>query len=126
MRRFLCAFEDVDEAYAALIKYINWREEYGVNCLSRGDDDIEEQIALDKAEVLDFPDHKGRSVCDPFHGHFYPGSNHSLWLRLMVCLFIFRPIVLVTVRNHDARSRDLNVITKFIIYILVSMGQYVV
>lgn len=47
----------------ALIKYINWREEYGVNCLSRGDDDIEEQIAMDKAEVLDFPDHKGRSVC---------------------------------------------------------------
>ena len=44
----------------------------------------------------------------------------------MVGLFIFRPIVLVTVRNHDARSRDLNVITKFIIYILVSMAQYVV
>lgn len=42
--------------------------------------------------------------------------------NLMVCFFfIFRPIVLVTVRNHDARSRDLNVITKFIIYILVSM-----
>ena len=38
----------------------------------------------------------------------------------MLGLFIFRPIVLVTVRNHDARSRDLNVITKFIIYILVS------
>lgn len=64
LRRFLRAFEDVDEAYTALIKYINWREEYGVNCLSRGDDDIEEQIALDKAEVLDFPDRKGRSVCD--------------------------------------------------------------
>lgn len=53
-------FDDVDEAYTALIKYINWREEYGVNCLSRGDDDIEEQIALDKAEVLEFPDHRGR------------------------------------------------------------------
>lgn len=88
LRRFLRGFDDVDEAYAALIKYINWREEYGVNCLSRGDDDIEEQIALDKAEVLEFPDHRGR------------------------------PIILVTVRNHDARTRDLNVITKFIIYIL--------
>lgn len=53
----------------ALIKYINWREEYGVNCLSRGDDDIEEQIAMDKAEVLDFPDHKGRSVSVPFDGY---------------------------------------------------------
>lgn len=88
LRRFLRAFQDVDEAYSALIKYIDWREEYGVNCLSRGDDDIEEQLALGKAEVLDFPDHRGR------------------------------PIVLVTVRNHDARSRDLNVLTKFIIYIL--------
>lgn len=88
LRRFLRAFQDVDEAYSALIKYVDWREEYGVNCLSRGDDDIEEQLALGKAEVLDFPDHRGR------------------------------PIVLVTVRNHDARSRDLNVLTKFIIYIL--------
>lgn len=88
LRRFLRGFEDVDEAYSALIKYINWREEYGVNCLSRGDDDIEEQLALDKAEVLDFPDHIGR------------------------------PVVLVTVRNHDSRTRDLNVITKFIVYIL--------
>jgi len=88
LRRFLRAFEDVDETYSALIKYINWREEFGVNCLSRGDDDIEEQLAMGKAEVLDFPDHVGR------------------------------PIILVTVRNHDARSRDLNVITKFIIYIL--------
>jgi len=80
LRRFLRAFEDVDEAYAALIKYINWREEYGVNCLSRGDDDIEEQIALDKAEVLDFPDHKGRSVCHPFHSHPNHGTNHLLCL----------------------------------------------
>lgn len=88
LKRFLRAFGDIDEAYSALVKYINWREEYGVNCLSRGDDDIDEQLALGKAEVLDFPDHVGR------------------------------PIVLVTVRNHDARNRDLNVITKFIIYIL--------
>ena len=44
-----------------MIKYVDWREEYGVNCLSRGDDDIEEQLALGKAEVLDFPDHRGRS-----------------------------------------------------------------
>ena len=72
LRRFLRAFEDVDEAYVALIKYINWREEYGVNCLSQGDDDIDEQIAMDKAEVLDFPDHKGRSVCDPFLWLPYP------------------------------------------------------
>ena len=62
LRRFLRAFEDVNEAYSALIKYINWREEYGVNCLSQGDDDIDEQLALGKAEVLDFPDHAGRSV----------------------------------------------------------------
>lgn len=88
LRRFLRAFEDVNEAYNALIKNINWREEFGVHCLSRGDDDIEEQLSLGKAEVLRYPDHVGR------------------------------PIVLVTARNHDARNRDLNVLTKFIIYIL--------
>ena len=37
---------------------------------------------------------------------------------------ICRPIILVTVRNHDARTRDLNVITKFIIYILVCDPSY--
>ena len=62
LRRFLRAFEDVDEAHSALVRNINWREEYGVHCLSRGDDDIEEQLALGKAEVLDFPDHVGRLV----------------------------------------------------------------
>ena len=33
-----------------------------MNCLSRGDDDIDEQLGLGKAEVLDFPDHVGRLV----------------------------------------------------------------
>ena len=74
LRRFLRGFDDVDEAYTALIKYINWREDYGVNCLSRGDDDIEEQIALDKAEVLEFPDHRGRWA-------------PILYLSGVVCLF---------------------------------------
>ena len=60
LRRFLRAFEDVNEAYNALIKNINWREEFGVHCLSRGDDDIEEQLSLGKAEVLHYPDHVGR------------------------------------------------------------------
>ncbi|KAK2550878.1 Phosphatidylinositol transfer protein CSR1 [Acropora cervicornis] len=97
LRRFLRAFEDVNEAYNALIKNINWREEFGVHCLSRGDDDIEEQLSLGKAEVLHYPDHT---------------------LTRVECCCVLRPIVLVTARNHDARNRDLNVLTKFIIYIL--------
>ena len=62
LRRFLRAFEDVNEAYNALIKNINWREEFGVHCISRGDDDIEEQLSLGKAEVLHYPDHLGRWI----------------------------------------------------------------
>ena len=55
------------------------------------------------------------------HKEKNPISNKSNTDSFLLCLP--RPIVLVTVRNHDARSRDLNVLTKFIIYILVSATQ---
>ncbi|XP_048589784.1 CRAL-TRIO domain-containing protein C589.09, mitochondrial [Nematostella vectensis] len=87
LKRFLRAFLDVDEAHTALLKYIKWRDDYGVDYLSN-DDDVIQEVDTGKAVVLDFPDHSGR------------------------------PIILINARLHDARNRDLEVITKFIIYTL--------
>lgn len=59
LKRFLRGFEDVDEACKALLKYIKWREDYGVDYLSN-DDDVIREVNTGKAVVLDFPDKSHR------------------------------------------------------------------
>lgn len=86
--RYLRAFRDVDSAFVALLKYNKWRREYGVDSLSPNDPDIQSEMATGKIRLLPHRDLKGR------------------------------PLLYIAARKHNAYDRDIDKITKFIVYML--------
>jgi len=54
-------------------------------------------------------------------------SNNFPYYYRNVCLIVFRPILYIVVRKHSAFDRDIDRLTKFIVYMLVSFepdGSY--
>ncbi|KAK2147248.1 hypothetical protein LSH36_562g01013 [Paralvinella palmiformis] len=88
LKRFLRAFKNVDAAFTAIVKCNNWRRDFGVQALGPDDEDIREELITRKITVLRHRDIKGR------------------------------PIIYVSAKRHNANDRDINKVTKFIVYIL--------
>lgn len=88
LKRFLRAFLTAEKAYEMIVKNDKWRIDFNVDNLNEEDEDIRNEIATRKATLLDYRDLKGR------------------------------PILFVRVKNHIAYERDLNKLTKFIVFML--------
>ncbi|CAB4003615.1 Hypothetical predicted protein [Paramuricea clavata] len=88
LKRFLKAFLTVDQAFEALVKYIKWRMEYAVETLNSSHPDIQTDLSTGKVLLPNFKDKAGR------------------------------PAVFVFARHHDASSRNLDQLTRFIVYVI--------
>ena len=88
LKRFLKAFLTVDQAFESLAKYIKWRREYGVETLNSNHPDIQTELSTGKVLLPNIKDKAGR------------------------------PVVLVFARLHDASTRNLDELTRFIVYII--------
>lgn len=88
IKRFLRAFLTVDDAFQALLKCNKWRKEYGVTSISPNDPDIKKNLESKKALVLRHRDFQGR------------------------------PVIYIPARQHCVTERDLNELTRFIVYTL--------
>jgi len=86
--RFMRAFLTADQAFTMLVKCIKWRREFGVESLSDADPDIKMEIDSKKAILLRHRDFNGR------------------------------PILYISARKHSANDRDIDRLTKFIVYML--------
>jgi hypothetical protein len=60
----LKAFLTVDQAFESLVKYINWRREYGVEALNSTHPDIQSELSTGKVLLPDIKDKAGR-YCVP-------------------------------------------------------------
>jgi hypothetical protein len=88
LRRFLRAFLTADDSFKMLLKSNKWRREFGVENLTEEDKDIKEEIATGKACLLRHRDFSGR------------------------------PILYISAKRHNAYERDIDRVTKFIVYML--------
>ncbi|XP_013421088.1 CRAL-TRIO domain-containing protein C3H8.02-like [Lingula anatina] len=88
LHRFHKAFLGVDETFQAVLKCNKWRREFGVANLSPEDPDILEELQTMKALILSRRDARER------------------------------PIIYIAVKKHNANDRDLDKLTKFIVYLL--------
>lgn len=60
LKRFLKAFLTVDQSFEALVKYIKWRKEYGVETLNATHPDVEAELSTGKVLLPNFKDKAGR------------------------------------------------------------------
>ncbi|CAM1292375.1 Uncharacterised protein g424 [Pycnogonum litorale] len=88
LRRFLRAFQDVDSAFQAIIKSNKWRKEYGVTLLNDKDPVIQKYREKKNALVMKHRDMEGR------------------------------PIIYIPAKNHNVNERNIDELTKFIVYVL--------
>ncbi|XP_019876189.1 uncharacterized protein LOC109604096 [Aethina tumida] len=88
LKRFLKAFKTVDEAFQAILKTNKWRKEYGVDKLNIEMPLIKSNLEANKARVLRHRDLQGR------------------------------PIIYIPAKNHSASNRNIDELTKFIVYCL--------
>jgi len=84
--RFIRAWQDEDAAYTAIQKYRKWRRSYQVDRISADDPDIIAEEKTGKARLLPSRDVKGR------------------------------PVLVVSARKHDAYARDLDRVTRYLVY----------
>ncbi|XP_043560068.1 CRAL-TRIO domain-containing protein C3H8.02-like isoform X2 [Chiloscyllium plagiosum] len=91
--RFLRAFRSVDQAFNAILRYLKWRKEFGVDSITVEDSDIKTELRSGKAVLLEEKDNAGR------------------------------PILLVTAKLHHAKDRNLQSLMKFIVYLLETAGK---
>ncbi|XP_043560067.1 CRAL-TRIO domain-containing protein C3H8.02-like isoform X1 [Chiloscyllium plagiosum] len=106
--RFLRAFRSVDQAFNAILRYLKWRKEFGVDSITVEDSDIKTELRSGKAVLLEEKDNAGRQL---------PrwDLNSELLAR--------RPILLVTAKLHHAKDRNLQSLMKFIVYLLETAGK---
>ncbi|XP_043560069.1 CRAL-TRIO domain-containing protein C3H8.02-like isoform X3 [Chiloscyllium plagiosum] len=74
--RFLRAFRSVDQAFNAILRYLKWRKEFGVDSITVEDSDIKTELRSGKAVLLEEKDNAGRQetagkqcdddICDNF------------------------------------------------------------
>ncbi|CAN8006470.1 unnamed protein product [Ixodes hexagonus] len=93
IKRFLRAFQTVDNTFQAILKCNKWRVEYGVKSISKDDPDIKRNIECKKAMVLPNRD---------FYG---------------------RPVIYIPACKHNVQEREIDELTRFIVYILVRMRE---
>ncbi|XP_064481632.1 uncharacterized protein LOC135394698 [Ornithodoros turicata] len=86
--RFLRAFRTIDNAFQAILKCNKWRSEYGVKKISPDQPDIKKNLESKKAMVLG-----NRDFCG-------------------------RPVVYIPACKHNVQDRDIDELTRFIVYIL--------
>ncbi|XP_050500405.1 uncharacterized protein LOC126880531 [Diabrotica virgifera virgifera] len=88
LRRYLRAFKTVDDAFKAILKTNKWRKEYGVENLTADSPEVKSNLDANKARVLRHRDMFGR------------------------------PVIYIPAKNHNASNRDIDELTKFIVYCL--------
>ncbi|RZF48615.1 hypothetical protein LSTR_LSTR010620 [Laodelphax striatellus] len=88
LRRYLRAFKTVDAAFQAILKTNKWRQEYDVAGLTADCELVKRHLSLNKARVLRHRDMAGR------------------------------PVIYIPAKNHSASDRDIDELTKFIVYCL--------
>ncbi|XP_019621718.1 PREDICTED: CRAL-TRIO domain-containing protein C589.09, mitochondrial-like [Branchiostoma belcheri] len=93
LRRFLRAHLTVPEAHKVYVKCEKWRQKYGVENIKPEDPAIQSELATGKGIILEERDKMGR------------------------------PIILVTVHLHDTKNRDMDVLTKFTVYMLETLSN---
>ncbi|GLG93103.1 Uncharacterized protein GBIM_00593 [Gryllus bimaculatus] len=88
LRRYLKAFKTTDAAFQAILKTNKWRKEYDVAALTPENPIVISHLEANKARILRHRDMVGR------------------------------PIIYIPAKNHNANDRDLEELTKFIVYCL--------
>ncbi|XP_049938521.1 uncharacterized protein LOC126412789 [Schistocerca serialis cubense] len=88
LMRYLRAFKTVDAAFQAILKTNKWRKEYGVELLNEKNPIIQKHVEGKKARVLRHRDVSGR------------------------------PIIYIPAKNHNVNDRDIEELTKFIVFCL--------
>lgn len=88
LKRYLRAFKNPDGAFQAILKTNKWRNEYGVDQLKVDTPLVAKNLEANKARVLKHRDLYGR------------------------------PVIYIPARNHNVNDRDIDELTKFIVYCL--------
>lgn len=88
LKRYLRAFKGVDAAFQAILKTNKWKKEYDVQSLTESNPIVKQHLDNNKARVLRHRD------------------------------MIGRPVIYIPAKNHDVNDRDIDEITKFIVYCL--------
>ncbi|XP_049851266.1 uncharacterized protein LOC126325824 [Schistocerca gregaria] len=88
LERYLRAFKTVDAAFQAILKTNEWRKEYQVQSLTVNNPIIKKYLEGNKARILHHRDVNGR------------------------------PIIYIPVKNHNVNDRDIEELTKFVVYCL--------
>ncbi|XP_067000708.1 uncharacterized protein [Anabrus simplex] len=88
LRRYLRAFKNVDAAFQAILKTNKWRNDYNVAELTEDNPIVKSHLQANKARVLRHRDMTGR------------------------------PIIYIPAKNHNVNDRDIDELTKFIVYCL--------
>ncbi|XP_046394333.1 CRAL-TRIO domain-containing protein C3H8.02 [Ischnura elegans] len=88
LKRYLRAFKTVDAAFQAILKTNKWKVEYDVASLTVDNPIVKQHLESNKARVLRHRDMSGR------------------------------PVIYIPAKNHDVNDRDIDEITKFIVYCL--------
>jgi len=88
LKRYLRAFKTTDAAFQQILKTNKWRVEYGVAELNTEHPIVKKNLEAKKARVLKHRDMQGR------------------------------PVIYIPAKNHNANDRDIDELTKFIVYCL--------
>lgn len=88
LKRYLRAFGSADSAFQAILKTNKWRKDYGVAELNPEHPAVKKNLEANKARVLKHRDMQGR------------------------------PVVYIPAKNHNVSERDIDELTKFIVYCL--------
>lgn len=88
LKRYLRAFGTVDKAFQAILKTNKWRREYEVSQLNVDHPIIKKHLDENKIKVLRHRDMQGR------------------------------PVLYIPAKDHNARERDIDELTKFFVYCL--------
>lgn len=88
LKRYLRAFKTTDNAFQAILKTNKWRKEYGVTDLTPVLPEIKKNLEAKKAVVLKHRDMYGR------------------------------PVIYIPAKNHNVNERDIDELTRFIVYCL--------
>nr|CAD7431054.1 unnamed protein product [Timema monikensis] len=88
LKRYLRAFKSIDAAFQAILKTNKWRSEYDIASLTEDNPIVKKHLESNKARVLRHRDMVGR------------------------------PVIYIPARNHNVNERNIDELTKFIVYCL--------
>ncbi|XP_066260698.1 uncharacterized protein [Euwallacea similis] len=88
LKRYLKAFGTADSAFQQILKTNKWKKDYGVAELTVDHPVVKKNLEANKARVLKHRDMQGR------------------------------PVIYIPAKNHNVSDRDIDELTKFIVYCL--------